>query len=191
MHWRQLRNGGTALALLVTFTLSGLWHGASWNYIAWGVLHGLMLAASVFYRPWQKKLQHLLGLHKARFLPLWQRFVTFHLVSLAWILFRSDSLEQTWDMLRGIAGLAQQGSAGIQPAIQQCSQLLAMAGSDQVLQPLLFSVALLLYTGIGWLRPVNIPRLQPLQRWSLYLLLLGGILLLRVPANSDFIYFRF
>jgi D-alanyl-lipoteichoic acid acyltransferase DltB (MBOAT superfamily) len=87
MHWRNLRQAGTVAALIVTFLLSGLWHGASWCFIIWGGLHGLYLACSVVYKPlkrssewstWKKPLVWTLadgcdipsGLSCLDFLPL-------------------------------------------------------------------------------------------------------------------------
>ncbi len=94
MHWRDWKTLGTAAALFVTFLISGLWHGASWGFVAWGLLHGAYLACSVFYRPYQKKLHATLGLAKTRLLARWQIFATFNLVSFAWIFFRANSGRQ-------------------------------------------------------------------------------------------------
>ena len=43
----------TCLNLVVSLTLSGLWHGAAWNFVAWGFAHGLLLAAHRVYREWR------------------------------------------------------------------------------------------------------------------------------------------
>ncbi|MFA5167849.1 MAG: MBOAT family O-acyltransferase [Candidatus Omnitrophota bacterium] len=96
MQWRNGRNWGTAAALIVTFLVSGIWHGAGWGFVIWGLLHGLYLACSVFCRPYQKKLHQALGIEKTRPLEVWQIFVTFNLVCLAWIVFRGNSLEDAW-----------------------------------------------------------------------------------------------
>ncbi len=93
MSWRGRGQAGTALALLVTFLISGLWHGLNYGYVIWGLLHGLYLAASTYYRPYQKKLHKLLGVGKSRWLKWWQVFVTFNLVSFAWIFFRAGKLD--------------------------------------------------------------------------------------------------
>ncbi len=75
----------TLLNLLVTFLVSGLWHGASWLFVLWGGLHG---AAMVIHRIWSKNL----NLKMPRFLGV---IATFLFVSLAWIPFRAVSMEQT------------------------------------------------------------------------------------------------
>lgn len=92
MQWRDWKNWGTAAALMVTFLVSGIWHGASWGFVIWGLLHGTYLACSVFYRPFQKKLHKGLGLEGSRFIKIWQQLITFGLVSFAWIFFRANSL---------------------------------------------------------------------------------------------------
>jgi len=71
--------------LLVTFGLSGLWHGAAWTFIAWGFFHGLLLC--IFEALKNLPVPNILNLKS--FLS-W--LVTFSLVCVGWILFRSDSI---------------------------------------------------------------------------------------------------
>ena len=79
--------------------LGVLWHGAGWTFIIWGGMHGLYMACSVFYKPYQKKLHKALGIEKTNLLKVWQIFVTFNLVSLAWVFFRSDSFHDALSIL--------------------------------------------------------------------------------------------
>ncbi len=73
--------------LMLTMILGGLWHGAAWTFVLWGALHGAGLAG-----------ERLLGGRiKAPVVVKW--FVTFHLVVLGWILFRSPSLGIAGDVL--------------------------------------------------------------------------------------------
>jgi alginate O-acetyltransferase complex protein AlgI len=92
LAWRRHLKAGTALALMITFLASGIWHGSTWGFIVWGLLHGLYLALSVFYKPVQKKIYGSLGFGKSGVTKAWRTFVTFNLVCFAWIFFRSDSL---------------------------------------------------------------------------------------------------
>ncbi len=92
MQWRDWPKGGTACALLVTFLVSGLWHGATWGFLVWGLLHGSYLASSIYYRPLQKKIYRGLGLENSRLQRLVQTVMVFHLVCFAWIFFRAKSL---------------------------------------------------------------------------------------------------
>jgi alginate O-acetyltransferase complex protein AlgI len=74
--------------LFVTMLLGGLWHGAAWTFVVWGAIHASGLCA-----------ERALGT-RVRRLPSWLRWlVTFHLVVLAWIVFRSPSLAIAGDVL--------------------------------------------------------------------------------------------
>ncbi|HPS01580.1 MAG TPA: MBOAT family O-acyltransferase [Candidatus Sumerlaeota bacterium] len=92
MALRDWRLWGTALALLITFLFSGVWHGNTWNFVVWGGLHGLFLAMGVFTRNGQKKLFKKLRLEGTWYLQVVQILVTFHLVCFTWIFFRARNL---------------------------------------------------------------------------------------------------
>ena len=72
---------------VVFLWVSGVWHGATVGFIIWGLLHGMYLASSIYYRPYQKRLHKWLGVEKSKWLKPWQVFVTFNLVGFAWIFF--------------------------------------------------------------------------------------------------------
>lgn len=89
---RRWRTWGNPLALLATFAVSGLWHGAAATFLAWGLLHGLYLSGAILLRPALQRLRlpgRLLGPRGQRALDV---LVTFHLVCFAWIPFRAGSL---------------------------------------------------------------------------------------------------
>ena len=77
------------LNLLITFFVSGLWHGASWLFVLWGMLHGTAL---VIHRIWSK----FLGLKMHR-IPA--KLITFLFVLLAWIPFRATDMSQAKQLL--------------------------------------------------------------------------------------------
>lgn len=85
--------------LMITMVLGGLWHGASWNFVVWGALHGGALAAT---RMWQRTRGS-----RARESSAIGRVVatiaTFHFVCLAWIFFRAPTLAHATLALRSIA----------------------------------------------------------------------------------------
>lgn len=79
--------------LMVTFGVSGLWHGASWTYVAWGMIHGVYQVAGDFTRPFRKKLYERGKVKTESFsFKLGQVVSTFLLVDFAWIFFRAGSL---------------------------------------------------------------------------------------------------
>jgi len=102
MKFRNWRIYGNALALLITFSLIGLWHGASWMFILWGTVHGLYMVVSLFTKKYRRKFYNRLGIGNSKFLKVFQVFITFHLVAFAWLLFRASSLTDVGDMLSQI-----------------------------------------------------------------------------------------
>lgn len=85
--------------LIITMFLGGLWHGASWNFVLWGVFHGIALAAHKFY-------MELVGRKKGERSHGIRRFfgvlITFHFVCFCWIFFRNAEFSTSVDMLRQI-----------------------------------------------------------------------------------------
>jgi D-alanyl-lipoteichoic acid acyltransferase DltB (MBOAT superfamily) len=82
--------------LLIVFLLCGFWHGASWSFIVWGLLHGIYLITSALYKPVQKTLYSKLGLESSSTIQIWQWFLTFNLTCFAWIFFRANTLTDAW-----------------------------------------------------------------------------------------------
>lgn len=94
--------------IFIVFLVSGLWHGAAWSFVLWGGLHGFYQIAGHITRPWRSALYDRLGIDRSRAaFRLGQRFITFSLVSFAWIFFRSENLSKALvycrNMLRGLA----------------------------------------------------------------------------------------
>lgn len=85
----------TNLNLAAVMLLGGIWHGAAWNFILWGALHGGWLIAERAIR----------GKTSVNIIPAWMRGgLTFLGVSLAWIPFRAESLERTVDYTMSLLG---------------------------------------------------------------------------------------
>lgn len=80
--------------LVITMVLGGLWHGAAWHFVLWGLLHG---AGLVFDKRWRE-----FGLS----CPPWvSRLATLHFVLFGWILFRAPSIEDFWNVIGRASGL--------------------------------------------------------------------------------------
>ena len=90
------------LNLMIVMGLGGLWHGASWNFLAWGLYHGGLLVA---HRLWRGAVE---GLGVARWVdapwlsPLWVG-ACFGLVTLGWVPFRAPDFAATWQTLVALA----------------------------------------------------------------------------------------
>jgi len=87
------------LNLVITFVLGGLWHGASWNFVLWGLLHGIGQATVHFWQGWR-------GKEKATgFLRYLYIVLTFHYVTFAWIFFRAADFDTAVSILQRIGSL--------------------------------------------------------------------------------------
>jgi D-alanyl-lipoteichoic acid acyltransferase DltB (MBOAT superfamily) len=159
----------TYLNLAITMLLGGLWHGASWKFVAWGGLHGAGLALERGFGRRRTEPSSRLGRIAATVL-------VFHFVCLGWILFRADSGETAWLFLKGIA------TGG--PSVQQVTPFTV------------FFVILGLSLHVA---PKDLPwrvglRLEPWPRWSLGCL--AGVATITIdalgpPGVAPFIYFQF
>lgn len=93
------------LNMFLAMLVSGLWHGASLNFLIWGALHGVGLA---LYKLWASVCPRSAGWPGTELLA---RLLTFHYVALAWIFFRATSLENALDLFSGLGGLSLGGLA--------------------------------------------------------------------------------
>jgi D-alanyl-lipoteichoic acid acyltransferase DltB (MBOAT superfamily) len=163
----------TCFNLMVTFAVSGLWHGASWNFVLWGIYWGLLIV-----------IQHVLeSLGVTIKIPGWTKVVlTFGAACFGWLLFRERDLGQiAHDLAQSpfAAGLEQWRMAAY-----FCILVLIYA---------LPMIIHLLATGIpGWQIETRLSERGRfmLETFAAALLLLG-IVTLRSIATSDFIYFQF
>lgn len=91
----------TCRNIMVTFLVSGLWHGADWRYIVWGGLHGAYQVVGRMTAGIKKKLYEKCGVRTDNFsFGLMQTVVTFVLVDFAWIFFRADTMQTALLIIR-------------------------------------------------------------------------------------------
>lgn len=81
----------TYINLFATFLLGGIWHGAGWTFVFWGMLHGLAL---MIHRAWQK-----LGI-KLPTVIAW--FITFNFINITWVFFRAKEWDDALKVLHGM-----------------------------------------------------------------------------------------
>lgn len=141
------------LATLVVFTLSGLWHGAAWTFVVWGLLHGAMMTADILLRE---------RLPKGRLGRAVMTLCTFSAVTLTWVFFRAESLPHAgmllarlvsgWDVPLALTQLGMQ----MMDVLQLCGILALfpllhhLSGEDKS-APDVWLVLLALAIGLGWL----------------------------------------
>jgi D-alanyl-lipoteichoic acid acyltransferase DltB (MBOAT superfamily) len=138
-------------ANVITMLLIGVWHGAAWPFIIWGLWHGLLLSVERLLNikpihPWQKVFYSLLS---------------FHLVGIGWVFFASDSLASAFCFLAGLFSFSQMAWIGqyIWPVLLAAALSfgidLAVAGKlpfssqwQRNFQPILVTAALVVLVGL-------------------------------------------
>ncbi len=90
------------LNLMITMLLGGLWHGAGWNFVFWGGLHGVYLVVNRFWRSWTERHGRFANFAGA---PLLGGVLTFLAVLVAWVFFRAPNVGSSFAMLSGMLGL--------------------------------------------------------------------------------------
>jgi alginate O-acetyltransferase complex protein AlgI len=190
----------TYASLMITMLLGGLWHGASWTFVAWGALHGLYLCVERLLRPKQPPQEPVMEsgqvtviltdptVHTASFAPAFLRkksvnrfflaLLTFFLVNVTWVFFRAQDFPTAWRLLTAMFG----GYADGAPVLSS----LAIIKVSVITTLLVLTHWLMRDTGV----------LQVAQRmkwWAIGLIWAFMIiaLLLSQDGSNSFIYFQF
>lgn len=95
-EWKTYRN------LMITFIVSGVWHGAAYNFILWGVLHGLFQVVGKLTTSWKMKCWNALGVQKeSTIYKVVNVIITFCLVAYAWLIFKVTDMHAVWEITKG------------------------------------------------------------------------------------------
>lgn len=169
---------------LITFVLSGLWHGANWTFVLWGLLNGIYVALGRATRGVREKFVSFTGLEKAPKLHRFTRvLITFSLVCLSWVLFRANSLGDAVYILKHMipAGISADMFSGL-------GSRLDLAAAALGVFVLLFAE----YSGRGETRLKRLFDRSIAIRFLSYLFLIVLILTFGVTGHElAFIYFQF
>lgn len=169
--------------LLITMTLGGLWHGANWTFIVWGMYHGALLAITRFVhdRMGVKGEEPLLG---GRAYRVYSIVLTFHLVCIGWVFFRAPDMATAWSVLAGIAARAPFGAADA--SLFEPVTLAIVAA--------VMLAAILIHVGskrLGDGAAVNVTTPMAIARGAFYAAVTVGVLLFASRGAAQFIYFQF
>ena len=152
------------LNTFIVFLVSGLWHGASWNFVIWGALHGFYIVfANLTAKP-RAAINKALLIDK---LPILKTFTTFVLVAFAWIFFRANTLNDAYTLISNLESFGKMPFLGGINQFGHC--ILAIV--------LLFSIEYFMEFKPNF-KLMNNPK--PLVRWTSITVLLFIILTLYV-----------
>ncbi|MBU0716452.1 MAG: MBOAT family protein [Verrucomicrobia bacterium] len=179
MGGSKLSERKTYRNLIISFLLAGLWHGANWKFVFWGLLHGVYRAAERFVET--RILRHPLSPATrasgawGRFgLPFLKRLWLFHFVCLTWFFFRAESFHYAWTMLGQLAHWTKPLAPPVIIAIIAVG-FLTQFGDGQRMRKI--------WDGFA--------RLNPVWQGLLAAVILTVILALGPEGVAPFIYFQF
>jgi alginate O-acetyltransferase complex protein AlgI len=148
--------------ILITMILGGLWHGANWTFVVWGAYHGILLVVLRLGRPWWNEL------------PLFgQRIVTFVLVVIGWVFFRSIDFAMAASLLQKMFALPGEVSM---PGQWVLVGALAVAAALAHLGPNTFELR------HSWSRMATV---------GMASLLVASLLVIYGARSTPFLYFQF
>jgi alginate O-acetyltransferase complex protein AlgI len=99
------RKGSRHINLFITMFLGGLWHGASYNFVVWGTLHGMLLIINNLWISFRQCiLKHNVD-ESSYIAVIISTLATFLAVTITWVFFRAETLEGAMHVLKGMAGL--------------------------------------------------------------------------------------
>lgn len=178
----------TAILTIVTFLLSGLWHGANWTFVVWGGINGCYLVFELLWR-------RIVGVadnaraHGTCY-KLLMMLKTFAFACLAWVFFRAGSMAEALTAIRAVAAVLPHPGEWLSGALDALRPGGASAAVFTVL-----SVAVLFCVDAADEKTdvmAAVGGLRPAVRYPLYLLFLAGmVLLLPLGSAEPFIYFQF
>ncbi|MCU0372797.1 MAG: hypothetical protein MUE56_06095 [Ignavibacteria bacterium] len=181
------------LAIMISMTVVGLWHGAGWTFIIWGVIHGLYLAAGFITKKWRAKIKKKTGfVNLKRINSIVSVLASFALVSFAWIFFRAADIDNALNVISRAA-------TGWDAAFKDLSVIkgylfyIGYSRSDVpvILLSLLFIFILEYFGGITVILE-KFKRCPGFLRWILYYLIISVILLYgSFNKIQNFIYQQF
>lgn len=186
--------------VMVTFVVSGLWHGASWSYVIWGALNGLMQVlgdARRIFVGWLRRTKPVARLLPMRGKPpfsarLLNVLITFVFINLTWVFFRAPTAEAAFTVLR-------QTFACFNPWVLIDGSLYKLGIEATEFWVLMIAILLLLCVDVmhekGFSFREGLLRQQLWFRWAVYLGMIFAVLLFGIygpnMAASAFIYFQF
>jgi D-alanyl-lipoteichoic acid acyltransferase DltB (MBOAT superfamily) len=177
------------LNILMVFAVTGLWHGAAWTFIIWGMMHGLYMIGGMFWSWIVEKIKLLNRIKGTVVFKFVEILITFHLVVFAWIFFRANSTTDAFYVVSNIFRNLDSWQAS--------GQLLNGVGISTF--DLRVSVISILFMIIFHVLQRNyvrisdyISNLKVVSRWSFMYLLIMAVLLFGVfEKEVPFLYFRF
>lgn len=177
--------------ILITFLISGLWHGASWTFVIWGALHGIYLILSRVLKPFRERISDIIKLNKYPRLQSTIRVITTNLlVMFAWIFFRANNLKDAIYIVNNLF-VNLNDVFNIRYILNSLSNM--GLSNIEVISAILSIIILIIISFIQ--RDKSISKLISTQKLIVRYFIYSGIIMYMIifsyVGNSQFIYFQF
>jgi alginate O-acetyltransferase complex protein AlgI len=170
--------------LMVTFLVSGLWHGASWTFVVWGFVHGMYLIISQAAAPYAARIGRILRCERfPTTVNALKILATFSAVTVAWAFFRAKTLNDAWFVVTHLLPLGK-----LDPFV------LKVGGFTRATAPFLTLFLVAMFVVEWWIaHPARAPKLwtSPAFRALGYNVCIYSIVFFGFFGHRDFIYFQF
>ena len=188
--------------LITIMTLSGLWHGAGWHFVLWGLMHGIVLSAEVLFRPFASKLQ-LINQHQNKIIvKILRTLLTFTLFVLLATAFRASSIPDFCLALKKLASIPSELSTVLKPTkiaypIYSSINYLFFLHEDfdiSALKLSLIFIAILMAVSFATRKTDGctlITRFPVPVRWLCYYALIFALIFYSITEKTQFVYFQF
>lgn len=195
MGFRNFGIHGSAVALMITFTVAGVWHGATWGFVVFGIIQGIWLSTELYLGSVLKKnkrIRAFLGAPRLRPLRILR---TYLLLSLSFVFFRAANLNQASNIFKSVfytaSVLASDLSRGI--AALGASIIKKQDGYIGSFNFTIIVASLILIFTVSRLkkRGFNIGELNSYSHWALTEALLFFVFMFGVFSGAGFAYFKF
>lgn len=179
--------------IFLVFLLSGLWHGAAWHYVVWGVLHGVLRIVGELTLGIREKLYTALHFKRDTLATkLWQLFFTFFLVTVLWMFFRGESVHQTLVLLKNMVTV-------YNPWVLTDGSLFTLGLDAKEWNVMLVSIGILMLIDVCKYKKIDLVAVFMKQnlwfRWGFFYLGIMAVVLFGVYGPqynaAQFIYFQF
>lgn len=165
---------------VVVFTLCGLWHGANWTYVVWGLYNGLLFIPLILHPEWKRRWQDsAIRIDVANAVSI---VLTFGLVTAGWWLFRAPSLPAAWSYLLDVLHNWSLPLT-VSPIHIECRQLWALLAVAFVLTEWRGRDHEYGYAIVG--------RWPGVVRWATYVGITVAVLFYTLAGGGNFIYSNF
>jgi len=182
-RWLTHRN------LFLTMALGGLWHGASWSFVVWGVYHGLALIIHREFTFFRDSIAPLKEFCKGKVFHLMSVILTFHVVCIGWVFFRVENIGTAFSIVKKMVLMKP-----IYAAAEQGQFFVLKENMPVVVPVVLLMVAVLLVQNlpVSYLNSKSFFKSLPAPVKAVFCTVLLFALITFIPDDSKpFIYFQF